>query len=70
MTRQQQDAAQLIIRAVNALLTAEGQSYRVTDDFRISRRNGYTLIALPETQDAVDWRNGAPPINRQQEARP
>lgn len=52
--------------AVNALLTAEGQPYRVTDDFRIGRRDGYTLIALPETQDAVDWRNGAPPINRQE----
>ena len=69
MTANQQAAAELVVRAVNALLTAEGQTYRVADSFHVARRDGYTFIALPETQDAVDWRNGAPPINRQPEAR-
>lgn len=64
-----QEATDLVIRAVNALLTAEGRPYRVAADMTMSRINGYTLLALRETQDAVDWRHCAPPIDRQ-EARP
>ena len=61
-----QEAADLVIRAVNALLTAEGEPYRVAAELTMSRVNGYTLLALLETQDAVDWRHCAPPIDRQE----
>ena len=63
------EAAQLVVRAVNALLIAGDEDYRVAGEMLLTRRDGYLLIALPETQDAVDWRRCAPPINRQ-EVRP
>lgn len=54
----------LLARAVNVILTAEGAAYRVTaDDIIMSRKGGYTLIALPETRDAADYRHCAPPYS-------
>ena len=58
------EALMLMARAANIILTAEGAPYRVTDnDIVIARRDGFTLIAIPETRDAVDYRHCAPPYS-------
>ncbi len=58
------EALCLMARAANIILTAEGQPYRVqTTDLIMTRSNGYTLIAIPETRDAVDYRHCAPPYS-------
>ena len=58
------DALWLMAQAANIILTAEGQPYRVTsNDIILAWRNGYTLIALPETRDAADYRHCAPPYS-------
>jgi len=57
-------ALQFVVGAINALLTVDGQHYRVSpDDVIVTRRNGYTFIALKETRDAADWRQCAPPYS-------
>ena len=54
----------LMAQAANIILTAEGQPYRVqTTDIVMTRRGGFTLIALPETRDATDYRHCAPPYS-------
>lgn len=58
------EAIALLVRAVNALLMAEGQPYRVTaDDLVMTRRDGYTFVALRETRDAADYRHCARPYS-------
>lgn len=58
------EALMLMARAANIILTVEGAPYRVTDnDIVIARRDGFTLIAIPETRDAVDYRHCAPPFS-------
>ena len=58
------EALMLMARAANIILTVEGAPYRVTDnDIVIARRDGFTLIAIPETRDAVDSRHCAPPYS-------
>jgi hypothetical protein len=52
--------AHTFARAVNIMLTAEGLDYRVRGDVILSRRNGYTVIAIREClPDEVEI---APPI--------
>lgn len=64
MNTQARMALTLIVSSVNALLTAEGQPYRVTaDDVIMTRRNGVTFIALRETRNAADWRHCAQPFS-------
>lgn len=54
-------AMALIVASINTWLTATEQHFRVTSkDIVLTRRDGVTFIAFPETRDAVDWRNGAP----------
>lgn len=68
---QQALALSLLARAVNVILTAQGAHYRVTaDDIIMSRKGGYTLIALPETRDAADYRHCAPPYSTMVESKP
>ena len=66
MTQQQQVSAALALmaQAINLLLTAQNVPYRVTaSDIIMARRDGYTLLALPETRDAADWRSCARPYS-------
>ncbi len=42
------EALSLLIRAVNLVLAARGERYRLTADTIWSRRDGWTLIALRE----------------------
>lgn len=59
MTQQQQiaEGLALMIRAVNILLAAQNRPYRVRDgDIIMTRRDGFTFVAMPETRDAADWR--------------
>lgn len=59
------DAVRLLARAVNIMLEADGSPQRVTaHDVTVTRRDGYTIIALRETTNDVQ-----PPINRMEEAR-
>lgn len=58
------EALILMARAANIILTAQGAHYRVaTTDIIITRRGGYTLIAIPETRDAADYRHCARPYS-------
>ena len=58
------EALMLMARAANIILTVEGAPYRVTDnDIVIARRDGFTLLAIPDTRDAVDYRHCAPPYS-------
>ena len=66
MTQQQQvkTAISLMVQAVNLMLAAQNVPYRVkSSDIIMSRRDGYTLLALPETRDAADWRSCARPYS-------
>ena len=49
----------LLIAVYNMWLSYQGAPYRVTGDVVHSRRDGYTLLALRETNDAPDMRGGA-----------
>ena len=65
MTRQlmSAEAINLLVRAVNILLAANGAPYRVTsDDITMTRRAGHTLIALRERETA-DGRRISPPYS-------
>jgi hypothetical protein len=58
------EALELLAQAANCLLTIQNAPYRVTaDDVIITRRDGYTILALPETRNVVDWRQCAPPYS-------
>ena len=72
MTQQQQinEALALIVKATNCLLMAQNVAYRVTtQDIIMTRRDGYTLLALPETRDAADWRTCARPYSTMENGR-
>lgn len=59
-------AAALVVmaQAANIILTAQNAPYRVTAaDIVMTHRGGFTLIALPETRDAADYRACAPPYS-------
>lgn len=61
MTRQllTAEAISLLVRSVNILLAANDESYRVTwDNLTMTRRGGYTLIALQERPAAGDVGDG------------
>jgi len=59
------DAVRLLARAVNIMLEADGSPQRVTaHDVTVTRRDGYTIIALRETTGDVQ-----PPINRMEDTR-
>lgn len=63
-------ALQLLARAVNTMLAADGSTQRVTSNITVTRRNGYTIIAFEEaapgdvpppidtTHLRRDWRRG------------
>lgn len=54
------DAVRLLARAVNIMLEADGSPQRVTaHDITVTRRDGYTIIALREKPGDIQ-----PPINR------
>lgn len=57
----QDEALALIVRSINALLTAEGAPFRVTAEEVVkTQRDGRLLIALTTTRDAIDYRNAQP----------
>lgn len=46
----QRETVRLVIRAVNTLLAAHGAGYQLeSDNVTITRRGGYTVIAIQET---------------------
>lgn len=55
------ESIRLMIRAINCLLVADGASYRVTDGITITRRDGFTILAIREVTpaEAVEVR---PPV--------
>ena len=61
MNPAQREAIRLIVRALNIILAAQGEGYRVKGEVTITRYQGYTIIAVPETtpDQAVDCN---PPI--------
>lgn len=66
MTQRDQiaQALALIAQATNCLLMAQGAAYRVTAaDIVITRRRGFTLLALPETRNAADTRHCGRPYS-------
>lgn len=53
-------ALQLLARAVNTMLAADGSTQRVTSNITVTRRNGYTIIAFEEAAPG----DVPPPIDR------
>jgi len=63
-------ALQLLARAVNTMLAADGATQRVTPNITVTRQGGYTIIAFEEaapgdvpppidtTHLRRDWRRG------------
>lgn len=73
MTQQQwqeAEALHLMVKAINCLLMAQNRPYRVTaKDIVMSRRDGFTFLAIPETRDAADWRTCAQPYSTTENGR-